>query len=359
MAERAPIFGLQWHLTARCQQDCLHCYMRGEPTYRQELRNELDFDTCIRIIDDFVTTTKEWGVRGSINFSGGDPLLKPGIIDLVRYSTESGLSVGILGNPNLLNEKIASDLKSAGLVRYQVSIDGLEHTHDRFRGRVGLFQDTLRAIRVLNEVGIRSVVMFTLSKVNKDELIDVIRLVSREKVTAFDFARLVPIGKGAQLREQMIEPLEYRRLLLSVLDEYKRLQEEGSTTHFGRKDHLWKLLYYELGLYKRISQEGENLIYDGCAIGNRTLTLLADGTVYACRRLPIKVGKMPEESIRKIFIESQELNKMRQVENMKKCGSCELLNYCRGCPAVAYGLTGDYFAPDPQCWKGVNNSEFD
>lgn len=353
-SEKAPIFGLQWHLTAKCQQNCLHCYMRDESTYKGELKNELNYEDCLKIVDDFVQTAGAWGVRGNIHFSGGDPLLKPETVDLVKYASKAGLSVGILGNPNLLTHETASELKDAGLVRYQVSTDGMEQTHDKFRGRKGLFRDTLRAIKTLEDVGIRSVVMFTLSRVNANELIDVIRLVSEQRVTAFDFARLVPVGKGSQLREQMLTPSEYRTLLLEVLEEYIALQENGSKTRFGRKDHLWKLLYYELGLYKRPRHEEQNLVYDGCAIGNRTLTILADGTVYACRRLPVSVGKVPDESIREIFINSPRLNNMREIGRMEKCGQCELLNYCRGCPAVAYGNSGSYFAADPQCWKEVN-----
>jgi radical SAM/SPASM domain protein of ACGX system len=328
--------------------------MRDEPTYKNELRNELGFENCLKVLDDFIHTTKEWGTRGSIHFTGGDPLLKPEIFELIKHAADSGLSVGILGNPNLLTRKVATKLKDNGLVRYQVSIDGMEETHDRLRRRKGLFQDTLRAIQILNEVGIRSVVMFTLSRVNAGELIDVIRLVSKEKVSAFDFARLVPVGSGTQLRKQMVSPHEYRSLLLKVLDEYSNLQEEGSGTRFGRKDHLWKLLYYELGLFKRPQEEKQNLVYDGCAIGNRTVSVLADGTVYACRRLPVTIGKVPNKSIRDIFINSEELNKMRVIEEMKKCKQCELLNYCRGCPAVAYGISGNYYSADPQCWKEVS-----
>lgn len=354
---KAPYFGLQWHLTARCQQNCLHCYMRDEPTYESELKNELSFENCLKVLDDFIETTKKWGARGIVTFTGGDPLLKPEIYELIKHANSNGLSVGLLGNPNLLDNEVASKLKDAGIVRYQVSIDGMEKTHDRLRGRDGLFKDTLRAIRVLNEEGIRSVVMFTLSKENSRELIDVIRLVSEEKVAAFDFARLVPIGSGAQLKEQMLTPLEYRNLLLEVLDEYQTLQENGSQTRFGRKDHLWKLLYYELGLFNKPNQEEQNLIYDGCAIGSRTVSVLADGTVYACRRLPVAIGKVPDKSIREIFINSPELNRMRAAEKMDKCGQCELLNYCRGCPAVAYGVSKDYFAPDPQCWREVKKNE--
>jgi len=351
--ESRPIFGLQWHLTAKCQQNCFHCYMKNEPTYKSELENELSFEDCLRVLDDFIFINKEWGAQGSLHFSGGDPLLKPEIYKLIEYARSRGLLVGILGNPNLLTYSVANRLKDAGLIRYQVSIDGMEETHDRLRGKEGLFQKTLEAIQILNDTGIRSVVMFTLSRTNFPELIDVIRLVSQMKVAAFDFARLVPIGAGTFLRSQMLSPEEYRRLLIEVLSEYTALQGKGSQTRFGRKDHLWKLLYYEMGLFKRPDQESQSLVYDGCAIGIRTLSVLADGTVYACRRLPIAVGKVPKESIREIFINSPELNKMREIEKMEKCGKCELLNYCRGCPAVAYGVSGNYFSPDPQCWKEV------
>lgn len=349
---KAPIFGLQWHLTAKCQQDCVHCYMRDEPSYESELENELPYGDCLRVLNDFLDTTKAWEARGSIHFTGGDPLLKPEILSLVDYATKSGLSVGILGNPNLLTPEAARRFKEIGLVRYQVSIDGMKKTHDELRGREGLFQETVEAIRLLRNASIRSVVMFTVSRVNMGELIDVIRLVAKEGVSAFDFARLVPIGKGTQLQNQMLTPSDYRDLLLEVHREYIKLQEEGYQTRFGRKDHLWKLLYYEMGLFRKPKFEVPHLVYDGCAIGNRTISVLADGTAYACRRLPIKIGQVPEESIREIFIESEELNKMREIEKMEKCGECELSNYCRGCPAVAYGATKNYYSADPQCWKG-------
>lgn len=81
------------------------------------------------------------------------------------------------------------------------------------------------------------------------------------------------------------------------------------------------------------------------------LSILENGTVLACRRLPIPIGKVPHQRIRDIFILSRKLNEMRRIERLEKCKDCELLLYCRGCRAVTYGITGDYFKPDPQCWK--------
>lgn len=350
--EAHPHFILQWHLTAKCDNHCSYCYMYDSDSYIQELKNELEIKECIKIIDDFSNMLKRWGISGIINFTGGDPLLKPEIFDLINYAVKNMLYVGILGNPNKLNLKTAKKLKKAGIARYQVSIDGLEKTNDSFRGKEN-FQDSIRAIRLLNKVGISSVVMFTLSEQNANELIDVINLVANEGVSVFDFARIVPIGSGKNLKESILTPQRYHALLLRILEEYKKILEKNQHIHFGRKDPLWKLLYSELGLLKHPSvPENKDLIYGGCAIGINHLSILADGTVYPCRRLPVKIGKVPEQSIRDIFIESDILNKMRESISIEKCGQCELKQFCRGCRAIGYAFTGNYMSKDPQCWKG-------
>lgn len=343
-------FALQWHLTVRCDYRCQHCYVYGSSTYKQELKNELDYETCLTVIDDFYEMITRWGVRGRINFTGGDPLLKEEIFDILDYTQRKGISVGILGNPDHLDYDIASHLKELGVFRYQLSIDGLEDTHDRIRRTKGAFKDAIRAIRILNEVELPCVVMFTVSKENANELIDVIRLVAKEEVPIFDFARLSPVGIGKQLG--VLTPKEYRSLLLNVLEEYRLLQENGCKTRFGRKENLWTLLYQELGLLKPLPNDKET-IYSGCLVGCNILTILSDGTVLACRRLPIEIGKVPKQSLRDIFISSRELNLMRDTELMQKCSKCELKQFCRGCKSVAYAIKGDYLAGDPQCWKGV------
>lgn len=344
-------FALQWHLTAKCSNKCTHCYLRNTEGEQQELENELSLEDCFKVIDDFCATVMSWDIKGRIYFTGGDPLLKKEIFSLIEYSRNKNIDVGLLGNPNFLDYQMAKRLKDAGVFYYQVSIDGLESTHDKIRGK-GNFQKTIEAIKNLNNVGIPSIVMFTLSRENIDELIPVINLVSQEKVSSFDFARLVPIGMGKDLGENIIRPEEYRELLVRVLEEYKRLRKEGSQTFFGRKDNLWKLLYQELGLSSFTPRE-DNLIVTGCQMGIAGLTVVADGTVYVCRRLPIVTGKVPDQKIKEIFIESKEINEVREVGKMKKCSKCNLLTFCRGCPAVAYGFTGDYLSPDPQCWKRI------
>lgn len=345
-------FVLQWHVTAKCPQNCMHCYIGKENNedYNKELIGELKFEDCIKVVDNYVETFNRWGVPVRINFTGGDPLLKEGFFELLKYSKSKGIQIGILGNPNFLDEETAKDLRDLGVDTYQLSIDGTEDTHDYIRRKKGLFKDTLRAARLLKATGIRSVIMFTLHKLNSNELIDVIRTVSKEGVSVFDFARLVPIGNGSDLAEFMIEPFEYRALLLKVFEEYRKSEEHGTRTRFGRKDHLWTLLYQELGLLRTVPNPSKK-IYGGCGLGWRHLTLLADGRVLACRRLPLEIGEVPKQNFRDIFINSEPLNQVRKVELMEKCSICDLFSICRGCPAVPYGAYGNYFAPDPQCWK--------
>ena len=345
-------FILQWHLTAKCKYNCQHCYMHNSPDYASELDNELDLDTCLKIIDDFNETLNHWEIPGRINFTGGDPLLKKEIFELIKYASEKEISIGILGNPDEINFLNAKKLKDLGVSSYQLSIDGMEETHDRLRGKKGAFKEVIRAIHSLENAGTPSVIMFTLSKSNAYELIDVIKLAAREGVSEFDFARLVPVGRAENSAEEMLKPYEYRALLLQVLECYKELQEKGCEIKFGRKDNLWRLLYQELGLLKPLPNDRVT-IFSGCGIGINILAISADGTVYPCRRLPIGIGKVPQKSIRDIFIKSEVLNKMRDTCSLKKCNKCDLRQFCRGCPAVAYGYNRDYMAEDPQCWKKV------
>lgn len=345
-------FLLQWHLTARCEERCRHCYMHDSPSYRSELENELSPGECLRVLDDFTQTARGWGVEARINFSGGDPLLRKDLLPLIKEARARGFMVGILGNPHLLTRKMALELKEAGVSRYQLSLDGMEKTHDSLRGRKGAFKDALRAIRVLNGAGLPSVMMFTLSRLNAGELIPVIRLCAREHVRIFDFARLVPAGTGKSLRGEMLGASEYRELLLRVLEEYRRLEASGSQTYFGRKENLWVLLYNELGLLPPLPRR-RGVVFSGCSVGSRIMTLLADGTVLSCRRLPVELGRVPGRSLREIFISSKNHRRLRSVEKMERCAACRLLPFCRGCPAVAHGATGDFLSGDPQCWRVV------
>jgi len=313
--------------------------------YDSEIKNELRYDDCLKILKDFKKTCSKLGAKPLVAFAGGDPLLRKDFFDLLEECKKMKIKVNIIGNPFLITNEIALKLKKAKINGYQISIDGLEKTHDFFREKES-FKKSLEALEILNKNKINNSVMFTLSKKNKNDLIPLIKFIAG-KTDLFDFARFVPTGSGTKIKKEILSAKEYHTLLEKVFLEYEKLK--GKTkTNFGKKDHLWKLLEFEKGILK---PENTGLIEDGCSLGIRHLTILADGKVLACRRMPIEIGKVPEQSLFDIFLKSKKLNELREINKMKKCGKCELLNYCRGCPAVAFAIKGNYFDKDPQCWK--------
>lgn len=343
-----PVLSLQWHVTARCDQRCAHCYVYDERTYENERTGELSFRDCRRIIDDYADTLKRWGALGDIGFSGGDPLLRADFFDILAYAQRRGFGdMGVLGNPYHVDRQVARKLRSLGVSAYQISIDGMKATHDRIRKR-GCFDASLRAFEVLKAAGIETLMMFTLMPDNKDELIEVIRLADEIGVDGFTFARVSAVGHAR--KNSAITPHEYREILLSAVTEYERLRRAGSRTSFMLKDHLWVPLFVETGRVKDVTALRGRPDALPCGMGEAHLTILADGTVLPCRRMPLVIGRVPQQSLRDIWCKSRLLNKLRQKRRYVKCSSCIYADFCMGCPAVAFGQSGDPFAPDPQCW---------
>ena len=94
------------------------------------------------------------------------------------------------------------------------------------------------------------------------------------------------------------------------------------------------------------------MIYGGCNCGNCHLTILPSGDVYACRRVQnSRVGNVFEERLADLWV--CQMERYRDYTKFEKCSKCELLAWCRGCPAVASGRDGNFYGADPQCWKEV------
>lgn len=345
-------FGLQWHITTKCDKLCSHCYMKNSPYFRREQENELDFESLKKIVLDLVEFCDLTRTRPHISFTGGDPLLREDFFELLGFIKKLEIqrnlkfSLRILGNPGLLTPSLIRDLENFGVERYQLSLDGLADKHDQAR-RLGSFKETLEAFDLLRNSKIRSLCMFSLSKSNALDLKEVMRLVVSRGVDVFAFARVVPFGVTA--KQDIFSPFEYRDFLSDIYKCQSEIMNGPRRTKFSFKDHLWKLFFYEKGDMV-LSEIHPGQIVGGCGMGINTLSVLADGTVYACRRFISPVGKVPFSRIQSIFL-GNKLNAYRNIEKLEKCSSCILKNHCRGCPAVAWGNSGSYTSADPQCWK--------
>lgn len=348
---KRPPFNLQWHITGVCDLRCKHCYMFDGPRYQDEVRNELSVEDCKRVIDDFVETKRKWNAVGSIAFTGGHPLIRKGFWDIIGHARKRNLGdFVIMGNPSFLTREVAMDLKRHGVVSYQISLDGLEETHDKVRKK-GSFQATLNAYRILGEVGIERGIMMTLTPENKHDFLGVIRLAHEEKLDFFSFTRVSAEGNAEKnYKTEVLDPWEYRELYRQAVLLYMDLEAKGSRTYFDTKDHLWVPLFFEEGWIQHESELSARHARR-CGMGLGALTLLSDGTVLSCRRVNTAIGKVPEQKMADIWLQSKFLAEVRDNSSFKWCKECKYNTWCLGCPAIAAALHGDLFGDDPQCWR--------
>lgn len=341
-----PYFAFQWHITDQCDQRCQHCYIFSENACKR-----LDSMTFKQMEDTFYNCLDLCEVHGRSPYfyiTGGDPILHPDFWRLLELMKSQGAPFTILGNPFHLTDEVCVRLKSLGCEKYQLSLDGLRETHDWFR-KPGSFDITLEKIAVIKKAGIRAVIMTTVSGTNIDEIPGIIDTVVEHKADVFAFARYCPTSGE---KDVGIEPLRYRQLLADCDKKFKAYKTAGCKTYFNKKDHLWTLYEYETGEFQIPADAKPGMIYGGCNCGNCHLTILPNGNVYACRRVQnSRVANVFEDRLADVWV--CQMERYREYTKFEKCAKCELLPWCRGCPAVASGRDGNFYAADPQCWKEV------
>lgn len=188
-----------------------------------------------------------------------------------------------------------------------------------------------KKVGCLNRAGIKSIIMSTVSKTNMNEILDIIDAVVKANVKAFAFSRYVPTGGEV---DAGMTPQEYRNLLEICDAKYKAYEAAGCETYFNKKDHLWTLYEYETGQFKIPDYAKSGMIYGGCNCGNCHITISSNGDVMACRRvMNSKVANVFEDRLADVWI--CQMEKYREYDKFTKCSKCELMAWCRGCPAVA------------------------
>ena len=341
-------FAFQWHITDECDQRCKHCYIFSSPNRPRMV--EMPWERLVAVLANVERMCERMERLPYLYITGGDPILHSRFWDFLELVHSHGIPFTVMGNPFHLTDGVCRRLKSLGCRKYQLSIDGMRDTHDRFR-KPGSFDRTLEAIDTIRNAGLHCAVMTTVSGANIDEVPDIIDLVVERNVDIFAFGRYCPTSEDKASPDMgwHIEPQRYRQLLEDCWERYERYKDSGTT--FNLKDHLWTLYLYEKGLFKMPEGLADDTIYGGCNCANCHFTITAEGRLMACRRFESYVGTVDEELF-DVF-HGKQMEAYRQHERFEKCNKCELLRFCRGCPAVAYGYTKSFYAPDPQCWKHV------
>jgi len=344
-------FGFQWHITDRCNLRCTHCYQEDYSG-----SNELSLDALRRIADEIIRTLSKWNKSGDIAITGGEPLLKEEMFPLIRYleSADEIASLDILSNGTLINENIVEQIRDLKKIRcVQISLEGASlESNDRIRGK-GTFKKAMASIGLLRKSAISVNIMFTLQRSNMGDIPSLIDLAIAEGISNLTIERVVPIGMGNRIRNELLSAEEIKDVFGYISERAEQEIRRGGLTSISRSRPLWVMC----------SRNTDSLGIDACngdtpggicSIGLDGLCILPDATVLPCRRLPIPIGNLKRDSLEKIWFTSDLLWQIRDKHNLKgKCNSCELIPRCSGCRAMAYACTGDYLAEDPQCMKVV------
>lgn len=293
------------------------------------------------MIEDFGKTIERWAFQGGMHFSGGEPLMSADLFELMRYAAGLGLKLRLLSNGTLITSEKARMLKDVGLSIVQVSIDGSKETHNYLRNNPSAYERAIQGIYNLRQAGIEPTAATTLSRTNFMQLEHIIEEAQAAGAARIGFSQLVPEGSGKDL-----EMLSCKELFQA----YTQLAELGEKykgkIEVLRSESFWCLFNEETPYTALARQTGK--IAGGCSIGLSGISVLSDGTVYPCRRLPIPLGNI-QEGFAKIFIGNKLLKQFREIQNYE-CRECDKVTICRGCRAVAYASTGNIFAKDPQCF---------
>ncbi|NPV69880.1 MAG: radical SAM protein [Firmicutes bacterium] len=334
-------FYFQWHITQRCNLRCRHCY---HDSY--DGANELTPDQLTLVFHRLEGALRQWQRPGSASLTGGEPFIRRE--DLFRLAELMDRSdwftyYDVLTNGSLLSGGDLQRLdRLSKLRRVQLSLESpYREVNDVIRG-TGSFDTTVSAIRELKGHGFQVSVMMTASKLNNDHVPEMIRFLEDEGVDAFAVERFVPEGSGAEVRELVLSRDDAAALF--------------KTVHaFGTGTRRIRVLMHR-PLFCLIDAE-DSTVGAMCSVGTNALTIMHDGTLYPCRRLPIPIGNVLTDGVFKAWYDSDVLWSVRNPSNLKgKCGACELAPLCRGCRAMAYCITGDYLEEDPHCWKHADMS---
>lgn len=330
-----------WEITKSCNLRCKHCLSSSGRSETGELTTE----EVKEAIDLFADKKIFY-----INFTGGEPLLRTDIFELLNYASSRKISVDLSTNGILLDEKMVELLHGTNVFQVQISIDGINGSHDHFRGVDGSFQQALKAIKLLNEAEIGVTVSTTVTKYNMDQISKIIDLAMEVGASVFKTTLFIPVGRGkSSQRELGLESNDVHRLALLMKEKEEvvkgRLLLENSSCY------QWLL---EDNCLPAPSWIRSSTV--GCAAGDSNIFVTADGTVTPCPFLrSMSMGNLRQDSFEDIW-KSNVLSPFRTLRpgDLKgKCGRCEHLGIkCYGgCRAAALAYNGDLYGEDPFCWK--------
>ncbi|MBN1294390.1 MAG: 12,18-didecarboxysiroheme deacetylase [Candidatus Latescibacteria bacterium] len=341
------------NITKRCNLKCVHCYAGSNDGLAS---SEMSTDELLHVIDDLA----DFG-SPVVLFSGGEPLLHPGIVRLADHAVKSGMRAVISTNGTLITSQLAEELAQIGLSYIGISLDGTREIHDRFRGVTGAFDQTIQGLRIAANAGIKTGVRFTVTKRNVEAVPEIFDLLEQENIPRVCFYHLVYTGRGEGLLGEALSHDATRNTVEYIIDRTAALHSNGKKIEVLTVDNHCDGPYLYLRLLRenpdRAKKVLELLRFNG---GNSTGVGVAsigwDGSVHPDQFWRNHIlGNVQTKPFGEIWTNKHN-DFLMKLKNKKqyvtgRCSQCRYLDICGGnFRARAEAVTGDLWAPDPACY---------
>jgi heme b synthase len=334
-----------WETTAGCNLECVHC--RRLDVAHEMMRSDLTTEEAFRLVDQIAEVGNPILV-----LSGGEPLIRPDILEIAGHGRARGLTVSLATNGTLVTSKLARAIQAAGIARVAVSLDGARaETHDQFRRQLGSFHRALEGIGYLRWAGVPVQINTTVARHNEAELEAIHDLAVDLGAVALHAFLLVPVGCGIQIAEdQMLSPEGYEAILHRFYDLAQRGRLQCKATCAPHYYRVVRQRAAAEGRHVVPARHGMAAMTKGCLAGSAVCFVSHKGEVFPCGYLPVEAGNVRAASFGSIWRLSPVFASLRDPDCLDgKCGACEFINVCSGCRARAYYATGDYLAEEPFC----------
>ena len=321
-------FILQWHLSENCNLKCLHCYQENHKPVC------ISYNKLEHIYNEFINLIDKLGMNGHINITGGEPLCNPHLyrlLDLIKKDNK--VSFSILTNGTLINDEVANKLKSYNPDYVQVSLEGGKKINDYIRGK-GTYKSISKGIKSLKKAGIFTSISFTSNHLNYKEFPKVVKLGKRLKVDNIWSDRYIPLG-GSMDKDLTLSKEETKEYLDIMKKERNKLSKKSKT---------------HISMNRALQFTRTNNYAYSCTCGDTLLTVMENGDLVPCRRMPIVVGNVLAESMYDLYMSNEILKDLRKRTIPEDCKKCEHSERCRGgLKCLTYAITGNYNLKDVGC----------
>jgi len=347
---------LFWESTIRCNLHCAHCRRVDD---EDTACDDLTADQARGMISQLADVGKAQPFMPILVFSGGEPLCRPDIFDLIDDARGRGIRAALATNGTLVDGAIARQIRDSGVARVSVSLDGATaEVHNRLRQLDGSFEQALAGVRCLADHGVPFQINVTLTKHNAHQIEDVYQLAKTLGAAAVHVFMLVPVGCGQVLAEtDMLSPQQYEDMLVQICRLDARGEIEIKVTcgpHYERVKRQHGLAKaHAVSDRPHAAAPGAHphgKTSRGCLAGLGVVFVAHQGDVFPCGYLPVKCGNILQQPLEEIWRGSPDLARMRDTDLLEgKCGLCGYRALCSGCRARAFAATGNYMAEEPFC----------